>query len=131
MGNNAQSSSKRRSRRDRLAAKDNEAARPESPAPAEFDVAMPRPLPAGVPAARPTFAYLDDARVGEFVERSYRLLQEHGIHVSHPAAAAKLGEAGCKVESRAPTTHSICAPAPARTGSSNRTANGASWCWTT
>ncbi len=98
MGDDAQSSSKRRNRRDRLAAKGGDTAAPDSTAPAEFDVTMPRPLPTGGPAARPAFAYLDDGRVEEFVERSYRLLEEHGIHVSHPAAAAKLGEAGCKVD---------------------------------
>lgn len=98
MGDDAQSSSKRRNRRDRLAAKGGEMAAPDSTAPAEFDVTMPKPLPTGGPAARPAFAYLDDGRVEEFVERSYRLLEEHGIHVSHPAAAAKLGEAGCKVD---------------------------------
>jgi trimethylamine:corrinoid methyltransferase-like protein len=98
MGDDGQSSSKRRSRRDRLAAKSAEVAAPDTVAPAEFDVAMPKPLPAGGPAARPSFAYLDDARVDEFVDRGYRLLEEHGIHVSHAAAAAKLGAAGCKLE---------------------------------
>ena len=97
MGNDAKSSTKRRSRRDRLAAKDGETAAPEA-ASTDFDVAMPKPLPAGGPAMRPSFGYLDDARVDEFVERSYRLLEEHGIHVSHEAAAAKLSEAGCKVD---------------------------------
>lgn len=98
MGDDAQSSSKRRNRRDRLAAKGGAEAAAETAAPAEFDVAMPKPLPASGAVARPSFAYLDDARVAEFVERGYRLLEEHGIHVSHAAAAAKLGAAGCKVD---------------------------------
>ena len=97
MGNDAKSSTKRRSRRDRLAAKSGETAAPEA-ASTDFDVAMPKPLPAGGPAMRPTFAYLDDARVEEFVDRSYRILEEHGIHVSHAAAATKLAAAGCKLD---------------------------------
>jgi trimethylamine:corrinoid methyltransferase-like protein len=98
MGDDTQPSNKRRSRRDRLAAKSGQAVAPENNASVDFDVAMPKPLPAGGPAARPSFAYLDDARIEEFVERGYRILEEHGIHVSHAAAAAELGEAGCRVD---------------------------------
>jgi len=97
MGDDVQTPSKRRNRRDRLAAKGDVAAL-ETAAPAEFDVAMPKPLPERGPAARPSLAYLDDARVTEFVDRSYRVLEEHGIHVSHPAAVAKLAKAGCKMD---------------------------------
>lgn len=98
MGEEVQSTSKRRNRRDRLAAKSGAAAPPETAALAEFDVAMPKPLPVGGPAARPSFAYLDNARVAELVDRSYRVLEEHGIHVSHSGAVNILREAGCKVD---------------------------------
>lgn len=97
MGDEVQTPSKRRNRRDRLAAKGDVAA-PETAGLAEFDVAMPKPLPESGPAARPSFAYLDDARVAEFVDRSYRVLEEHGIHVSHPGAVQTLGKAGCKLD---------------------------------
>jgi trimethylamine:corrinoid methyltransferase-like protein len=98
MADDDQAGSRRRNRRDRLAVREGEAGAPANAAPIEFDVAMPKPLPEGGPAARPSLAYLDDARVTEFVDRSYRVLEEHGIHVSHPAAVAKLAKAGCRVD---------------------------------
>ena len=98
MAEDDQAGSRRRSRRDRLAAKGGEAAAPQAEAVATFDVAMPKPLPKSGPVARPAFGYLDESRVGEFVERSYRILEEHGVHVSHPAAVEKLGQAGCRID---------------------------------
>ncbi|MCK6453752.1 MAG: trimethylamine methyltransferase family protein [Alphaproteobacteria bacterium] len=64
---------------------------------------MPSAAPAlgadfGWPVRRPGFAYLDDERVEELRRRAIAMLDRHGVVVNHPEAVAKLGAAGCKLD---------------------------------
>jgi trimethylamine:corrinoid methyltransferase-like protein len=89
----------RRSRRERLAAKGaaaQPASQPEAPA---FEVSLPKPYAGPTAAAsRPDFAYLDDGRLETLIERCFALLERRGVHVNHAGAVAKLGQAGCAVD---------------------------------
>ncbi|UCH74901.1 MAG: trimethylamine methyltransferase family protein [Rhodospirillales bacterium] len=86
----------RRSRRERLAAKTDGAPPPQMPG---FDVEMPRAdIGPGAAAARPQFAYLDEAGLQRLVERSFELIAQRGVDVNYPTAAASLARAGCRVD---------------------------------
>lgn len=98
MGDDGSPARARRSRRERLAARGEPAAPQTQPEPAEFEVAMPQPYAGPTAAAsRPDFAYLDDGRLETLVERSFALIEQHGVHVNHAGAVAKLAKAGCNV----------------------------------
>ena len=98
MGDDGSPARARRSRRERLAARGEAAPAPTQPEAADFEVSMPKPYagPTAV-ASRPDFAYLDDGRLETLVERSFTLIEQHGVHVNHAGAVAKLDAAGCHV----------------------------------
>lgn len=48
------------------------------------------------PAARPGFAYLDDAAIARLKQAAFDLLADHGVAVAHEAAAAAMLAAGAR-----------------------------------
>lgn len=92
----------RRSRRERLAASASApepSPRPDKPAP---DITLPKPYRGATRAAsRPDFAYLDDSRLETLIKRSFALIEQRGVDISHAAAVERLARSGCKVDADA------------------------------
>jgi len=89
----------RRSRRERLAARANADKSSPRPSRTAFEVTPPAPYRGATPAAsRPDFAYLDESRLETLIERSFVLIEQRGIDVSHAAAVDRLAKSGCRVD---------------------------------